>query len=143
MIHPTAIIEGEIGEGTKVWAFSHVSRGAKIGKNCVIGEGVHIGPKVTVGDNCRIQNHAQIFEGVHIGDSVFVGPCVCFTNDKEPDLSKPFEITKTYVGDKAVICANVTIICGNGIGAGCLIGAGSVVTKSVLPFKKVYGNPAR
>lgn len=144
MIHPTAIIEtDQIGEGTKIWAFTHVCKGAKIGKNCTIGEGVYIGPNVVIGDNCRIQNGAQIFEGVTIGSHVFIGPCVCFTNDRRPDLSKEFIVLGTYVHSNVVIGANCTIICGITINPGAFIGAGSVVTKTVRSQSTVYGNPAK
>lgn len=144
----TAIIESfEIGEDTKVWHFSHVSKGAKIGKNCTIGEGVYIGPNVTIGDNCKIQNHAQIFEGVTIGDECFIGPCVCFTNDRYPQDQKwweqgwHFEAEKTTIGNRVAIGANSTIICGVVIYDNSFIGAGSVVTKSINGAVK--GNPAR
>lgn len=142
-IHPTAIIENnvEIGAGSKVWAFSHVCNGARIGEGVTIGEGVYIGVGVAIGSGCKIQNHAQIFQGVSIGVRTFIGPCVVTTNDREPDLSNPFKITPTKIGNDVVICANSTIICGNDIADGSFIGAGSVVTKPVNG--KVYGNPAR
>lgn len=144
MIAETAIIENavEIGEGTKIWHFTHVCNSAKIGKNCTIGEGVYIGPGVVIGDNCKIQNHAQIFQGVTIGNNVFIGPCVCFTNDKYPAATGEWNLIKTYVQHDVSIGANSTVLCGITLGLGCLVGAGSVVTKSVETFKKVYGNPA-
>ena len=87
MIHETAIVDDcTIGEGTKIWAFSHISSGAVIGNNCVIGEGVHIGPKVVIGNNCKIQNHSILYEGVQLGNNVFIGPNVVTTNDFRPSV---------------------------------------------------------
>lgn len=145
-IHETAIVETEeIGENTKIWAFSHVCRGSKIGKNCVIGEGVHIGCNVIIGDNVKIQNHSLLYEGVIIEDEVFLGPNTVTTNDIEPesvgDWSHRFR--KTVFKKGCSIGANSTIICGNTIGENSLVGAGSVVTKDVLPGIVVVGNPAK
>lgn len=144
--HATAIVETEeIGFNTKIWAFSHVSRGAKIGDNCVIGECVHIGPGVVIGDGVKIQNHALIYEGVTIEDGVFIGPGVVTTNDIFPrakgDWSDRFR--KTRIRQGASVGANATIVCGVELGKGCLIGAGSVVTGDVPPGAVAYGNPAR
>ena len=129
-VHDTAIIdEGvEIGENTKIWAFSHVMTGAKIGKNCIIGEGVHIGTNVVVGDNCKIQNHSILYEGVSLEDSVFIGPNVITTNDIEPDSgdSWKYRFRETKFKRGCSIGANSTIICGNEIGESSLVGAGSV-----------------
>ena len=148
MIHETAIIDDcTIGEGTKIWAFSHVSSGAIIGKNCVIGEGVHIGPNVIIGDNCRIQNHSILYEGVELGNEVFIGPNVVTTNDFRPSLTGDWKnsdrFRKTRFEDSSSIGANSTIVCGVVIGKGSLVGTGSVVTKNVDSGKTVYGNPAR
>jgi len=152
-IHKSAIVDRdedglldcEIGDGTKIWAFSHISRGAKIGKECVIGEGVHIGPGVIIGDNVKIQNGALIYKGVTIEDDVFIGPGVVTTNDIFPrsqgDWSKRFR--KTLIKKGASVGANATIICGITLGETCMVGAGSVVTHDVARGSLVYGNPAR
>jgi len=147
-IHNTAIIDcdiNNIGENTKVWAFSHICKNAKIGKNCMIGEGVYIGPNVVIGDNCKIQNHSLIYEGVIIQDEVFIGPNVVTTNDIFPraigDWSSKFR--KTLIKKGASICANSTIICGINIGENAMIGAGSVVSKNIKSNYLAYGNPAR
>lgn len=148
-IHSTSIIDHdvEIGEGTKIWAFTHICSNAKIGKNCVIGEGVYIGPYVIIGDNCRIQNHSLLYEGVIIQDNVFIGPNVVTTNDLYPKVpkkewDKKF-FKKTLIESFASIGANSTIICGNTIGSNALIGAGSVITKDIPPQTIAYGNPAK
>lgn len=148
MIHETAIIDEcvTIGEGTNVWAFTHISKGASIGNDCTIGEGVHIGKNVIIGDRCRIQNHSLIYEGVEVGDDVMIAPNVITTNDFYPELpvtdwSKRFK--KTIIKDKASIGANATIVCGVIIGENSMIGAGSVVTKNVKENQIVIGNPAR
>ena len=147
MIHPTAIVETEIDESTQVWAFAHVSKGAKIGNNCMIGEGVFIDRDVIIGDNCRIQNHSLIYKGVMIGNNVFIGPNVVTTNDIEPDLRKPDwsdRFMETIISDNVAIGANSTVVCGTFIAKGVLIGAGSVLTKSAEVNDGVYyGNPAK
>ena len=145
--HETALVDNDvcIGEGTKIWAFSHIMSGAKIGKNCVIGEGVHVGNNVIIGDNCKVQNHSLLYEGVVIGNNVFIGPNVVTTNDFEPEAVGDWKdrFRKTYFGDGCSIGANSTIICGNEIGNNALVGAGSVVTKSVDENVVVVGNPAK
>ncbi len=147
MIHPTAIIDnnfiGKIGLRTKIWAFVHICKGARIGDDVSIGEGCYIGPGVKIGNRCRIQNGAQIFEGVTIGNDVFIGPNVVFTNDKHPSLFHEFKLETTLVKDGASIGANATILPGITIKEHAVIGAGSVVTKSVEINQTVYGNPAR
>lgn len=145
--HPTAIIDEnvQIGLGTKIWAFSHIMAGVKIGKNCVIGEGVHIGINVVIGDNVKIQNHSLVYEGVTIEDDVFFGPNTVTTNDIEPhavgDWRDRFRTTHFKKG--CSVGANSTILCGITIGENSLIGAGSVVTKTIPPNIIVAGNPAR
>lgn len=146
-IHETSIIDDnvQIGEGTKIWAFSHVMSNVKIGKNVVIGEHVHIGKNVVIGDNCKIQNGALIYEGLTIGNNVFIGPGVVTTNDIIPRATGSWEdrFRKTYIKDNVSIGANSTIICGIIIEENSLIGAGSVVTKNVETNVVVVGNPAK
>ncbi|NAT10303.1 N-acetyltransferase [ANME-1 cluster archaeon AG-394-G06] len=144
--HPTAIVEsGEIGEGTKIWHFVHVREKAKIGKNCIIGKDAYIDTEVVIGDNVKIQNFVSLYRGVKIEDDVFVGPGVTFTNDLYPRafIWSDDKICYTMVKRGASIGAHAIIICGVTIGEYAMIGAGSVVTKDVVPFGLVYGNPAR
>ena len=149
MIHPTVIIDEnvKIGDGTKIWAYSHISKGAIIGNNCVIGEGVHIGPNVIIGNNCKIQNHSLIYEGVTLEDNVFLGPNTVTTNDFLPQVEgdwKNSDRFRTTLFKKGCsIGANSTIICGVTIGENSLIGAGSVVTKNIPNNKKAFGNPSK
>lgn len=146
MIHNTAIVETlNIGENTKIWAYSHICKNVIIGNHCIIGEGVYIGPNVVIGNNCKIQNHSLIYEGVIIEDEVFIGPNVITTNDMFPraigDWSHKFR--KTFIKKGASICANSTIVCGITLGTSCMIGAGSVVTQNIKDNYLAYGNPAR
>lgn len=148
MIHATAIVEhgAEIGEGTNVWAHTHIRRGAKIGKDCTIGENVYIDTDVVIGDNCRIQNGALIYKGVTMGSDVFIGPGVVTTNDIFPELpvgdwSERFR--ETQIHNRVSIGANSTIICGVTIKQNSMVGAGSVVTKDVEAGSIVAGNPAK
>ncbi len=145
--HPTAIIdEGcEIGEGTKIWHFSHIMPNCKLGDNCNIGQNVVISPDVVLGKNVKVQNNVSIYTGVTCDDDVFLGPSMVFTNVINPRsaINRKSEYLKTHVGKGASIGANATIVCGHNIGAYAFIGAGAVVTKEVLPFALVVGNPAR
>ena len=145
--HSSAIIdEGcQIGDGTKVWHFSHIMSGCVIGNNCNIGQNVVVSPKVTLGNNVRVQNNVSIYEGVICEDDVFLGPSMVFTNVINPRsaVSRKHEYLKTLVRKGASIGANATIICGNEIGEYAFIGAGAVVTKPVPAYALVIGNPAR
>lgn len=145
--HPTAIIdEGcEIGEGTKVWHFSHIMPNCRLGKNCNIGQNVVISPDVVLGENVKVQNNVSIYTGVTCDNDVFLGPSMVFTNVINPRsaVNRKSEYLKTHVGKGASIGANATIVCGHDIGAFAFIGAGAVVTKEVLPYALVVGNPAR
>jgi len=137
----------EIGEGTKVWHFSHVQSGSKIGKKCVLGQNVNIGNNVTIGDYCKIQNNVSIYEGVTLEDYVFCGPSMVFTNIlnprcKYPQVGSQYYI-KTLVKEGASLGANSTVVCGNTIGRSAIVGAGAVVTKDVPDFALVIGTPAR
>ncbi len=143
-VHESAYIDEdvEIGEGTKIWHFSHIQKGAKIGENCVIGQNVNIGPGVVIGNNVKIQNNVSVYEGVVIEDDVFLGPSCVFTNVRIPAQfgRKVFEITVVRKG--VIIGANVTIVCGVEIGENAFIGAGAVVTKDIPPNQMWFGNPA-
>jgi UDP-2-acetamido-3-amino-2,3-dideoxy-glucuronate N-acetyltransferase len=146
-IHPTAIIdEGcEIGEGTKVWHFSHIMPNCKIGQSCNIGQNVVISPEVILGNNVKVQNNVSIYTGVVCEDDVFLGPSMVFTNVINPRsaVNRRNQYAKTYVGKGATIGANATIVCGHNIGKYAFIGAGAVVTKEVRDYALVVGNPAR
>ena len=153
-IHPTAEVspDAHVGQGTRIWRQAHVREHASIGEQCNVGKGVYIDTHVQIGSRVKIQNHTSIFEGVTLEDGVFVGPHVCFTNDLFPRAITPdgalksaddWQITPTLVQYGASIGAASVIVCGVTIGAFALIGAGSVVTKNVLPHTLVFGNPAR
>jgi UDP-2-acetamido-3-amino-2,3-dideoxy-glucuronate N-acetyltransferase len=148
-INEYAVVDAnvEIGEGTKVWHFSHIQSGSKIGKKCVFGQNVNVGNNVTIGDYCKVQNNVSIYEGVTLEDYVFCGPSMVFTNILDPKCKYPqvgaqFYV-KTLVKEGASIGANATIVCGNTLGKHCLIGAGSVVTKDVPDYALVIGTPGR
>jgi UDP-2-acetamido-3-amino-2,3-dideoxy-glucuronate N-acetyltransferase len=145
--HPSAIVdEGcQIGDGTKIWHFSHLMSGSVIGNNCNIGQNVVVSPKVTLGNNVRVQNNVSIYEGVICEDDVFLGPSMVFTNVINPRsaVSRKHEYLQSLVRKGASIGANATIVCGNEIGEYAFIGAGAVVTKSVPAYALVIGNPAR
>jgi len=137
----------EIGEGTKIWHFSHVQSGSKIGKKCVLGQNVNIGNNVTIGDYCKIQNNVSIYEGVTLEDYVFCGPSMVFTNILDPKCKYPQVgaqyYIKTLVKEGASIGANATIVCGHTLGKHCMIGAGTVVTKDVPDYALVIGVPGK
>lgn len=145
--HPTAVIdEGcDIAEGVKIWHFSHVMNGCKIGPGCNLGQNVVVSPKVVLGKNVRVQNNVSIYEGVICEDDVFLGPSMVFTNVINPRsaVSRKNEYRQTLVRKGASIGANATIVCGNEIGEYAFIGAGAVVTKPVPAYALVVGNPAK
>ena len=145
--HETSVIdEGcEIGEGVKIWHFSHIMPGCKIGDRCNIGQNVVISPDVELGNNVKVQNNVSIYTGVICEDDVFLGPSMVFTNIINPRsaIVRRDKYVETRVGRGASIGANATIVCGNDIGEFALIGAGAVVTHDVPPFALVVGNPAR
>ena len=137
----------EIGEGTKVWHFSHIQGGSKIGKKCVFGQNVNVGNNVIIGDYCKVQNNVSIYEGVKLENYVFCGPSMVFTNILDPKCKYPqvgaqFYI-KTLVKEGASIGANATIVCGHTLGKHCMVGAGSVVTKDVPDYALIIGTPGR
>ena len=137
----------EIGERTKIWHFTHVQSGAKIGKNCILGQNVNIANNVIIGNYVKIQNNVSVYEGVELEDYVFCGPSMVFTNilnprSKYPQVGAEFYI-KTLVKEGASLGANSTIVCGITIGRFAFVGAGAVVTKDVPDFALVVGNPAK
>jgi UDP-2-acetamido-3-amino-2,3-dideoxy-glucuronate N-acetyltransferase len=146
-VHPTAVVdEGcEIGAGTKIWHFSHIMPGCKIGDNCNIGQNVVISPDVILGKNVKVQNNVSLYTGVTCGDDVFLGPSCVFTNVTNPRsaVNRRGKYAKTHVGRGASVGANATIVCGNDIGDFAFIGAGAVVTKDVPAYALLVGNPAR
>ena len=145
--HETAVIdEGcQIGKVTKIWHFSHIMPKSEIGERCNIGQNVVISPEVILGSNVKVQNNVSIYTGVICEDDVFLGPSMVFTNVINPRsaINRKSEYKKTIVRRGASIGANATIICGNNIGAYAFIGAGAVVTKEVLPYALVIGNPSQ
>jgi UDP-2-acetamido-3-amino-2,3-dideoxy-glucuronate N-acetyltransferase len=145
--HETAVIdEGcTIGEGTKVWHFSHLMKGCVIGKDCNIGQNVVISPEVVLGNNVKVQNNVSVYTGVTCGDDVFLGPSMVFTNVVNPRsaVSRKDQYRKTQVGKGATIGANATIVCGHDIGRYAFIGAGAVVTKHIPDYALVVGNPSK
>jgi UDP-2-acetamido-3-amino-2,3-dideoxy-glucuronate N-acetyltransferase len=144
-VHPTAIVDEpvDIGEGTKIWHFTHIMSGAQIGAGCIIGQNVFVSSQARLGNNIKIQNNVSIFDGVILEDDVFCGPSMVFTNVFNPRsfISRMKELRKTLVRKGATIGANATIVCGNTVGQYAFIGAGSVVTKNVPDYALVYGNP--
>ena len=145
--HESAIIhpDASIGEGTKIWHFSHIMANCKIGQGCNIGQNVVVSPDVVLGDNVKVQNNVSIYSGVICEDDVFLGPSMVFTNVINPrsHVVRRGQYAKTIVRKGASIGANATIVCGHEIGEYAFIGAGAVVTKEVLPYALVLGNPAR
>ena len=146
-IHPTAIVdEGcTIGEGSKIWHFCHVMKGASLGKKCSLGQNVMVAPGVILGNNVKVQNNVSIYEGVICEDDVFLGPSMVFTNITNPRSAvvRKGQYAKTKVHKGATIGANSTIVCGHNIGEYAFIGAGAVVTKTVKPYALMVGNPAK
>ena len=145
--HPTAVIDTDcvIGDGTKIWHFSHIMSGSEIGKNCNLGQNVVVSPGVVLGNNVKVQNNVSIYTGVTCEDDVFLGPSMVFTNVINPRsfVVRKDEYKSTMVRKGASIGANATIICGIEIGAFSLIGAGAVIINPVPPYALMVGNPAR
>lgn len=145
--HETAVIDDNstIGRGTKIWHFSHIMSDSVIGESCNIGQNVVISPQVVLGKNVKVQNNVSIYTGVICEDDVFLGPSMVFTNVINPRsaVNRKNEYARTLVKKGATIGANATIVCGHDIGEYAFIGAGAVVTREVLPYALVVGNPAR
>lgn len=145
--HETAVVDDNcnIGKGTKIWHFSHLMPNCKIGEKCNIGQNVVVSSNVVLGKNVKVQNNVSIYTGVRCEDDVFLGPSMVFTNVINPRsaINRKNRYLKTVVKKGASIGANATIVCGNTIGSYAFIGAGTVVTKNVLPFALVVGNPSK
>ncbi len=146
-IHESSYVDdgAVIGDGTKIWHFCHIMSGAKIGSNCSLGQNVNIGSAAVIGDRVKIQNNVSVYDSVIIEDDVFCGPSCVFTNVINPRsfVERKNEYRPTIIKRGASIGANATILCGITVGEYAMIGAGSVVTKDVPPYTKVYGNPAK
>ena len=146
-VHPTSLVDepAEIGPGTKIWHFCHVSAGARIGRGCSFGQNVFVAPGVVIGDNVKVQNNVSIYEGVVIEDDVFCGPSMVFTNVVNPrsHVSRKHEYQRTLVKRGSSIGANATIVCGVTLGEYAFVAAGAVITKDVLPYALMVGVPAR
>lgn len=148
-VHESSYLDDDviIGEGTKIWYFCHIQKGARIGKNCILGQNVNVGNNVVIGNHVKIQNNVSVYEGVRLEDDVFCGPSVVFTNivnprSKYPQVGAEF-YKNTIVREGASLGANCTIMCGHNIGRFAFVGAGAVVTKEVPDFALVIGCPAR
>lgn len=146
-VHPSSYVDEpcEIGEGTKIWHFSHVMKESRIGRGCSIGQNVLVARGVQIGDHCKIQNNVSVYEGVILEDYVFCGPSMVFTNVINPrsEIERKSEYRATRVGRGATLGANSTILCGHDIGEYAFIGAGAVVTKDVPAYALMLGTPAR
>lgn len=145
--HPSATVDegAVIGDGVKIWHYSHIMDGAVLGDKCNIGQNVVVSPGVTLGRNVKVQNNVSIYTGVTCDDDVFLGPSCVFTNVTNPRsaVNRHSQYASTKVGKGATIGANSTIVCGHDIGEYAFIGAGAVVTKTIPPYALVVGNPAR
>lgn len=146
-IHESAYVDDptQIGSGTKIWHFVHVLPNTQIGQNCILGQNVMIGPDVVVGDGCKVQNNVALYRGVVLERNVFCGPSCVFTNVLTPraHVERKNEFAETLVKEGATIGANATIVCGNTLGAYCMIAAGAVVISDVPDYALMAGVPAR
>jgi UDP-2-acetamido-3-amino-2,3-dideoxy-glucuronate N-acetyltransferase len=146
-VHESSYVDdgAEIGEGSKIWHFSHVMAGARIGRRCNFGQNVLVSPRVVIGDNVKVQNNVSIYEGVVLEDDVFCGPSMVFTNVVNPrsHVIRKHEYRTTRVRKGATLGANCTVVCGHDVGEYAFVGAGAVVTRDVKPYALVTGVPAR
>ncbi|MDX1956004.1 MAG: acyltransferase [Chitinophagaceae bacterium] len=146
-VHPTAIVDegAQIGKGTRIWHFCHLMPQTVLGEDCILGQNVFIDNNARIGDRVKVQNNVSIYNGVVVEDDVFLGPSVVFTNVINPRsfIERKSEFRPTIIRKGATIGANATILCGVEIGEYAMIGAGAVVTRNVLPYALVVGNPAR
>ena len=146
--HKLAVVESDaVGAETRVWAFAHVMKGAKVGARCNLGEGVFVEAGAVIGDDVTVKNGVAIYDGVTVGDEAFVGPHAVFTNDLRPRSGRykrpPAKFAPTRIGRGATVGANATVVCGHDVGAYAMVAAGAVVTKDVPPYALVAGVPAR
>ncbi len=146
--HETAVIDAgaEIGEGTSIWHFCHISGGSRIGQDCTLGQNVYVGPGVRIGNRVKIQNNVSVFEGVALEDEVFCGPGVVFTNVKNPRSGFPTsqaDYGRTLVKRGATLGANCTVVCGIEVSEWAFVAAGAVVNKNVVPYALMAGVPAK
>ena len=146
-VHKSSIVDAsvEIGEGTKIWHFSHILSDTCIGNNCSFGQNCVVGPKVTIGSGVKVQNNVSVYEGVEVEDDVFLGPSMVFTNVINPRafIQRKEEFKKTLLKKGCSVGANATIICGVTIGEYALIGSGAVINKDVKPYALMVGVPAK
>ncbi|WP_306048650.1 acyltransferase [Oceaniradius stylonematis] len=146
-IHESSYVDEpvEIGAGTRIWHFVHVLANTKIGRDCILGQNVMAGPDVVIGDGCKIQNNVSLYRGIVLKENVFCGPSCVFTNVLTPraHIERKAEFSPTLVKQGATIGANATVICGNTLGAYCMIAAGAVVTRDVPDYALMAGIPAR
>lgn len=146
-VHPTSIVDdnAQIGKGTKIWHFSHIMSGCKIGENCNIGQNVVVSPDVVLGNGCKVQNNVSIYTGVKCENNVFLGPSCVFTNVINPRsaIARKNEYKETIIHEGASIGANATIVCGHTLGKYCLIGAGAVIREDIGDYECWIGNPAK
>ena len=146
-VHPTAVVDepAQIGRGTKIWHFSHILPGAKIGERCIFGQNCQVGEKVTIGNNVKVQNNVSIYTGTEVEDDVFLGPACVLTNVTNPrsQVNRHALYEKTLIRRGATVGANATIVCGIELGRYCFIAAGAVVTRNVPDYALMVGNPAR
>jgi UDP-2-acetamido-3-amino-2,3-dideoxy-glucuronate N-acetyltransferase len=147
MIHPSAIVDAgaQLGAGTRVWHFSHVCAGARIGADCSLGQGVYVGAGAVIGDRVKVQNNVSVYDAVTLEDDVFCGPSVVFTNVYNPRaaVTRKNEYRATLVRRGATLGANCTVVCGTTIGTYAFVGAGALVNRDVPDFALVVGVPAR
>lgn len=146
-VHPTSVVDGSVqmGSGTKVWHFTHIQSGARIGRNCILGQNVNIGENAVLGDGVKVQNNVSVYEGVVLEDYVFCGPSCVFTNDTTPRARYPkhHRYRPTLIHHDATLGANCTVVCGHTVGAWALVAAGAVVAGDVPSHALVAGVPAR
>jgi UDP-2-acetamido-3-amino-2,3-dideoxy-glucuronate N-acetyltransferase len=146
-IHPTAVVdEGvQIGDGSRIWHWVHISGGAKIGRNCSFGQNVFVGSRVVIGNNCKVQNNVSVYDNVTLEDDVFCGPSMVFTNVYNPRsaVSRKDEYRDTLVKRGVTLGANCTVVCGTNLGEYAFVAAGAVINRDVKPYALMAGVPAR